>query len=119
MVFKSDKAKICRVNLCGRERCRAILYINLFVILCSASLAFTKRTQTHSVDGVHWGTLTKGLLRVLHIDSHGLFASSNPMHICIGGIVLTVNGTRVTNGRAALDKVMGSHHLIKILHCNE
>ena len=77
------------------------------------------RFVTTSVDGVRRGTLTEGLVRVSHIDPHGLFASSNPMNIRVGGIVLTVNGTPVTNGRAALDKVMGSRHLIEILHCDE
>ncbi|KAL3815792.1 hypothetical protein ACHAXA_001686 [Cyclostephanos tholiformis] len=77
------------------------------------------RFVTTSVDGVRRGMATEGLVRVSHIDPDGLFASSSHMNLRVGGIVLTVNGTPVTNGKAALDAVMGSRQLIEILHCDE
>ena len=78
------------------------------------------RFVTTSVDGVRRGTITEGLVRVSHIDPHGLFANSHPMNrLRVGGIILTVNGTPVTNGRTALEKVMGSRALIEVLHVDE
>ena len=77
------------------------------------------RFVTTSVDGVRRGTATEGLVRVSHIDRQGLFASSNHMNLRVGSIVLTVNGIPVTNGKAALDAVMGSRQLIEVLHCDE
>ncbi|KAL7533666.1 hypothetical protein ACHAXR_006565, partial [Thalassiosira sp. AJA248-18] len=81
------------------------------------------RFVTTSVDGVRRsGTIhsTDGLVRVSHIDPLGLFANSHPMNrLRVGGIVLTVNGTPVTNGRMALEKVMGSRQLVEVLHCDE
>jgi tRNA A-37 threonylcarbamoyl transferase component Bud32 len=77
------------------------------------------RFVTTSVDGVRRGTATEGLVRVSHIDPQGLFASSNHMNLRVGSIVLTVNGIPVTNGKAALDAVMGSRQLIEVLHCDE
>ena len=78
------------------------------------------RFVTTSVDGVWRGTITEGLVRVSHIDPHGLFANSHPMNrLRVGGIILTVNGTPVTNGRTALEKVMGSRALIEVLHVDE
>lgn len=78
------------------------------------------RFVTTSVDGVRRGTVTEGLVRVSHIDPNGLFSTLHPMNrLRMGSIVLTVNGTPVTNGRIALEKVMESSHLIEVLHCDE
>lgn len=78
------------------------------------------RFVTTSVDGVRRGTVTEGLVRVSHIDPDGLFSTLHPMNrLRMGSIVLTVNGTPVTNGRIALEKVMESRHLIEVLHCDE
>ena len=78
------------------------------------------RFVTTSVDGVRRSTITEGLVRVSHIDPQGLFANSHPMNrLRVGSIVLTVNGTPVTNGRTALEKVMGSRQLVEVLHCDE
>lgn len=78
------------------------------------------RFVTTSVDGVRRGTVTEGLVRVSYIDPNGLFSTLHPMNrLRMGSIVLTVNGTPVTNGRIALEKVMESRHLIEVLHCDE
>ena len=78
------------------------------------------RFVTTSVDGVRRGTVTEGLVRVTHIDPNGLFASLHPLNrLRMGSIVLTVNGSPVTNGRVALEKIMESRHLIEVLHCDE
>mmetsp|Transcript_10275 Transcript_10275/g.22234 ORF Transcript_10275/g.22234 Transcript_10275/m.22234 type:complete len:1459 (+) Transcript_10275:437-4813(+) len=78
------------------------------------------RFVTTSVDGVRRSTITEGLVRVSHIDPQGLFANSHPLNrLRVGGIVLTVNGAPVTNGREALEKVMGSRQLVEVLHCDE
>ncbi|KAL7453258.1 hypothetical protein ACHAWC_004923 [Mediolabrus comicus] len=78
------------------------------------------RFATTSVDGVRRGTVTDGLVRVAHIEPDGLFASLHPLNrLRLGSIVLTVNGTPVSNGRVALEKIMESRHLIEVLHCDE
>lgn len=78
------------------------------------------RFATTSVDGVRRGTVTEGLVRVSHVDPGGLFAASHPMNrLRTGSVVLTVNGIPVTNGRSALEKIMGSQQLIEVLHCDE
>ncbi len=78
------------------------------------------RFVTTSVDGVRRGTVTEGLVRVSHIDPNGLFSTLHPLNrLRMGSIVLTVNGTPVTNGRIALEKIMESRHLIEVLHCDE
>jgi len=74
------------------------------------------RFITNSVDGT---VAENGLVRVSHIDPDGLFGSSQNSNLRAGCIVLTVNGIPVTNGRAALDKVMSSRNLVEILHCDE
>ena len=79
------------------------------------------RFVTTSVDGVRRGNpITEGLVRVSRVDSNGLFAKSHPLNrLRVGGIVLTVNGSPVTSGRMALEKVMGSRQLVEVLHCDE
>lgn len=78
------------------------------------------RFATTSVDGVRRGTVTDGLVRVAHIEPDGLFASLHPLNrLRLSSIVLTVNGTPVSNGRVALEKIMESRHLIEVLHCDE
>jgi hypothetical protein len=78
------------------------------------------RFVTTSVDGVRRGTVTDGLVRVTHIDPNGLFASLHPLNrLRMGSIVLTVNGSPVTNARVALEKIMESRNLIEVLHCDE
>lgn len=74
------------------------------------------RFITTSIDGF---VAEDGLVRVLHIDPDGLFGSSQNSNLHTGCIVLTVNGSPVTNGRATLDKVMSSRNLVQILHCDE
>ena len=78
------------------------------------------RFVTTSVDGVRRGTVTEGLVRVSDIDPNGLFATLHPLNrLRRGSIILTVNGTPVTNGRVALEKIMESRLLIEVLHCDE
>jgi len=78
------------------------------------------RFITTSVDGLRRGNVTNGLVRVTHIDPKGLFATLHPLNrLRMGSIVLTVNGTPVTSGRVALEKIMESSNLIEVLHCDE
>jgi len=79
------------------------------------------RFITSSISGIPRRNLvTEGLVRVSHMDSHGLFTNSHPMNrLRVGAIILAVNGEPVTNGRSALEKVMGSRNLVEVLHCDD
>eukprot|EP00804_Cyclotella_cryptica_P028285 CCRYP_013159-RA/>CCRYP_013159-RA protein AED:0.45 eAED:0.47 QI:0/0/0/1/1/1/3/0/632 len=79
------------------------------------------RFVTTSVDGVKRGNPgTDGLVRVSALDPEGLFAKSHPLNrLRVGSIVMTVNGTPISNGRKALEMVMGSRQLVEVLHCDE
>jgi hypothetical protein len=73
---------------------------------------------TTNVDGVK--RASEGLVRVSAVQEDGLFAKSHPLNrLRVGSIVLTVNGLPVTNGRKALEMVMGSRQLVEVLHVDE
>ena len=85
------------------------------------------RFVTAGIDGVKRGytNFTKknkdgGLVRVSALEENGLFAKSHPLNrLRVGSVVLTVNGMPVTNGRKALELVMGSECLVEVLHVDE
>ncbi|KAL3789575.1 hypothetical protein ACHAWO_009138 [Cyclotella atomus] len=108
----------------GADRPRGFLYCQVKrkgEAGVGGAMAHGLRFVTTNIDGVKRGyPNSDGLVRVSAVDSNGLFAKSHPLNrLRVGSIVLTVNGEPTTNGRKALEMVMGSKQLVEVLHCDE